>query len=263
MNMQTLLRWMTMAALLVSLPMLSGCNDDDDDNGTGSNDLTGIWQRTEAGVEQETIQINADNTFTAVVADYEDELCFEFDGSYDAGADSITVEYTQFGQTFTDEMSYELTNNSIIFTDEDGSDTYTRVNTLPTCESYGFGGGGGDFWTGNLSATVDGSPVTFSFTTGGSTEGAFSFGGLSGNASLFFVLGGSGAGSYTLGSEHLATYMPDSSNPMVSYFSTSGTLTLTAGSETHIEGTFSFTGTNMATMQTISVTDGVVNITAP
>jgi hypothetical protein len=252
--------------LLVTSLLLAGCESDSDDDNGGGSAPTGVWQYTEmqgsTTVSQQTLQINSNGTWVNVMADYVDEECMSFNGSWTADEDSI--HSTMGSQTWV--MAYAHSGNTLTIIDPQGGPTaYTRINAMVSCDDYDFGGTG-DLWSGTLSATVGGTAMTFStFIYGGSDSGILAFWGNGGTRQLQFNVMGDQPGTYPLGTSNMAIYVPDTATPTVLFTTVmalaEGTLTLSTVTATHIAGTFSFTAMNVGTMQTVQVTNGVVDIT--
>jgi len=253
-----------LAALLVAGLGVVGCSDDDDGGGSQTSSLVGIWQHTVTGDWQGTMQLAANGDLDAVVADYEVEECDEFGGGWSADADSLTT--TIAGNVST--VAWSRSGSTLTITDpEDGSTTvYASVAALPSCDDYGWGSAG--LWNGTLTATVDGSAVNFGTFLYAEVEGGLTaFGGHDGGQrQVQLTILGAAPGSYALGGGNMGVFVPDTNNPTVVMTTITGiapgTVELTTVSATRIVGSFSFTAINSSTLETVTVTDGVVDITA-
>lgn len=261
----TFLRWL-FAGLLVAGIGFIGCDDDNDSASGGDLDsVVGVWQRTQANVEQETIQIAADGTWEMVFADYVAEACFTGSGTYAVEDDSLVIVDT--GDTTR--VAWSRSGSSLTVADpEDASITvYASVASLPTCESYGFGGGNPGLWSGTMTASVDGAAMNFGeYIYGAVDNGMVVFGGNGGTRQIQFAILGQAAGNYDLGSGSMGIYVPDTNNPTTMLTTVAGLASGTANfstlSSTRIVGTFSFSAINASTMETVSITNGVVDISA-
>ena len=263
MKQQKFFAWMLACLLLFGTAAFLGCEDDDDDDETG---LAGIWRHTIQGVEEETAYLHNDGTYDVVWADMIDEYCESIDGTWESTADSLFT--TGSGESETDRMAYELNGNSLSITDDGGTRIYTRISDMVSCDDYDFGGTV-TTWTGTLTADVDGVTTEFAvYPYGEISSGVAGFGANNGSQALQFTILGDTPGSYTLGTTTMGIYVPDNTNP-TNVFTTvtgiaTGTIDFTALSATHIEGTFSFEAVNVQVtpMETVSITNGVVDLVA-
>ena len=253
--------------LALAAALLTGCDESDSDNG-GGNSLAGIWRHTQiqAGdtLYQETTQISANGVWTTIWADFEDELCDNFQGTWSADEDSLTTT----SDDGTRRSVYNLSGDVLSVTDpSDGQvRVYARRSTMASCDDYDFSSP--DVWSGTISAQLDGAAVSFGNDIyGGVDPGLLTFGGNAGLRQLQITALAGQPGTYALGSGTMAVYVPDIHHPTDMFTTVAtiaeGTLILTAVSANHVQGTFSFNAINLATQQTMSVTDGVVDITHP
>lgn len=238
----------------------AGCESDEDSE--DSSGVAGIWRHTEvvggSTVLQETVELAAGGVLNLVSADFVEQDCFSAEGTWSMSGDTITT--VVMGQSYTSVIS--MASGNMVVTEQDGTATaYSRINTMPTCDDYGFGGS--DAWEGTLSATVDGTAIDFSTNLYVETEeNLMGLGGFNGSQNLAFVIDGTTAGAYTE-LNAAATYMPNISVTTDAYISQSMTLSLGTVTSNHIVGTFAFEAFNPFTMQGLSVTNGQINITHP
>jgi hypothetical protein len=244
--------------------LFTGCGDDDDSSGTS---LAGVWSYVDAGVSEESVNLIGGGNLSVTSVDYEMEECLEFSGDWEAGDDSLRVNYSFGGMNFSESMAYELNGSNMTLTWEDGtSDTYTKVSTHKTCDDFDFGSGMGDFWTGSFSASIDGSPVSLIAMAYGeiTTEGELVIFGTDGTTGInLYIMEENGTGTYSLFEDGMATYMPDMDNETDIRLSNGGELTITSISATHMAGTFNFTATDLMGGNAVSITNGSFDITAP
>jgi hypothetical protein len=242
--------------------LFTGCGDDDDSSGTS---LAGVWSYVDAGVSEESVNLIGGGNLSVTSVDYEMEECLEFSGDWEAGDDSLRVNYSFGGMNFSESMAYELNGSNMTLTWEDGtSDTYTKVSTHKTCDDFDFGSGMGDFWTGSFSASIDGSSTSMiSLAYGEIADGEVIIFGSDGTASISIILTENGTGTYTIPTNGMAVYAPDMEDYTTARYSNGGQITLTSLSETHMAGTFSFTATDAMGGNAVSITNGSFDITAP
>jgi len=259
-----------LAALALAGTLLGGCDETTDEGNTIDASLVGIWRRTEMQgsdtLLEETSQLTANGHLTAVRADFQQQHCLVLQGNVTTSEDSITTIITTVGNADTSTVAYNVDGNTLTITDGGNTLVFHKVQAMPTCDDYGFGGGGQ--WTGMLTATIDGTQRDFGdFLYGGIDQGVLAFGGNAGGRQLQLTVLSDVAGIYDLGTGNMGVYVPDTGNP-TNLFTTvmtlaTGSIDLSVVSSTHIMGTFSFTALNMSTQQTVQVTDGFVDITAP
>ncbi len=246
---------------------LNACfdDDDDDDNGGSGGSLSGVWQYTMAGVEEETAQLSANGEFLVVEADLVNQVCDQFESgmatwSNDADSIYVTIEFEFQGQTFTETTgtAYALNGNSMVLTDEDGSRTYNRISAMIDCDHYGFGSSSG----GAVSCTVDGTAMDFSdFVFATLDGGLIGITAVGGSTQLQLQVLGDSVGSYSFStSGNQATFIPDNTNPldlfMANFAMGSGTLTVDSISNGTVSGTFEFTAVRAADLATVTITGG-------
>lgn len=256
--------WMkhTLLALAVAVAAVGLTSCEEDDDSTTGDGIGGIWRSTtvENGntVLQETVNLGAGGICSVVNADFVLQECFGVDGTWSATDDSVTTII--MGVTTT--VAYSVSGDAVSITNEDGTiSNYSRVGSMPTCDDYGFGGT--DTWDGTFTANVGGTVVDFSTNLYVETEASvMGFGGFNGSKNLAFVLENTTAGTYNEDTA-AGTYMPNITVTTDAYISTSLTLNLSMVESNHIVGTFSFEDVNPFNFQTISVTDGQINITHP
>jgi hypothetical protein len=255
-----------LAALLLAGALLGGCDETSEDNSEGVNPaLVGIWQNTEISggdtLAQHTTQLFANGHMAQTIADYQDELCTGINGLWSATDDSLATSYSTPLGTEGDTLAFALSGNTLTVTLGNGTPVvYTKVLTLPDCEDYGFPPPAG--WTGTLSAVVDGTSIDFSAGTHAQFSGGeMGFGGSDSLHSIGVLIDSDQAGSYGVG-HAVGTYIPDLVNLDLFTSSTAIQVDLSVCTPTHVAGTFSFTGIN-ASMQTVTIASGVVDITHP
>ncbi len=245
--------------------LFTGCGDDDDSS-SSSTSLAGVWSYVDAGVSEESVNLVSGGSLSVTSVDYEMEECIEFSGDWEAGDDSLRVNYTISGINQSESMAYELNGNSMTLTWEDGtSDTYTKASSHKTCDDFDFGSGtGGGFWTGSFSASIDGSSTSMiTLAYGEIVDGEVIIFGSNGTSSINMILTENGTGSYEIPANAMAVYAPDMEDFATARYSNSGQITLSSLSETHMAGTFSFTATDAMGGNAVSITNGSFNITAP
>jgi hypothetical protein len=160
--------------------------------------------------------------------------------------------------------AWSRSGNTLSFTDEEGTDVFSSVASLPSCDDYGFGGGAG-LWSGTLTANVDGVATNFStFLYAAMESGILGFGGNSGTQAIQFSLLSDEPGAYDLGGGNMGIYIPDTTDPTNMLTTVmgvaTGTLNLTTLSATQIVGSFEFDAINLSTMESVSITGGVINM---
>ncbi|MCB9473145.1 MAG: hypothetical protein H6678_04970 [Candidatus Delongbacteria bacterium] len=254
--------WKLFAALGLSALLgfgLISCEDDSSDsNNTGADAVVGIWQHTEAGVDEETIQMTSTGAITWVLADLAAETCISFEGTWSADADSITTT----GTVGTSSVAYTVSGNTLTIVDEDGEDfSYTRISTMIDCDHYNFGS-----TTGTMTATIDGTVYTLnSFTTAMRADGAMGIVAGDFTRQIQFNLLGDTAGTYSLGTAgNSATYIPNIATPLDLFMATfgmgSGSVEITSVANDTITGTFSFTGVPLSGTGSHTITNGSFSI---
>ncbi|MCB9473383.1 MAG: hypothetical protein H6678_06195 [Candidatus Delongbacteria bacterium] len=234
----------------------------------------GIWQYTEAGVEQETLEFLANGTVHEVYADYLDRSCDSENGSWTLDGDTLVVTLG----AETDRLAWSLEGSTLSVWNAEVSPAvvFQAVGSMPSCEDYDFGSSTG--WTGTLSATVDGTPMEFGShvwleTIMGGDAWVI---GDAGDHQLQFYIANASPGTYSAnfaGDQGMGRYVPDTSVPGYDYSNpvgeyntnfpgASGSIVITQASATQLTGSFSFVVTN-ATGDAITISNGVVNIQMP
>lgn len=255
-----------MAALGLFGVLSTGC--DETATGAGGNDaLLGIWRHTEiqAGdtTHEETSQLLANGHINTTWADFVHESCADLDGSWSASEDSVTWVMITPVDTTTYVTAYVVDGNTLTITDSTTGeqDVYTKIQAMVDCDHYGWDNL--DTWTGSFSATVDGVPTNFSTSIYVENNGGtLGFGGYSGVANMAFVLQSATAGPYTEATCN-GTFMPDMNNITDFYLSTDLNLDLITSETDHIVCVFSFEATNPLSLETVTVTNGQIDITFP
>jgi hypothetical protein len=255
---------------LLSLNFSSCDSSDDDEN--NNNGLAGVWQNTVSGVSQTTINLDNDNTFEAVEADYlleecEDQLFVSDITRWWNDDDSLYISTNFANQSDTMSIAYILDGNNLIITDdEDGSDEiFTRINDMIDCDHYDWESGSGVGF-GTMTADVNGTQTDFSSIVLLTTDSGI-FGILGNNTvgQITFSLTSLNAGTYSFGSAgNLASYIPNINDDTTIYMATSGigsgTLEISSYANNTAVGTFEFTGMNFSDQTTVSITNGQFNI---
>ena len=256
-----------LSAVLMAGLVCAGCFGDDNGDG-GGNGLVGIWQFQEmdgADVEYEfTVNLKTNGTFSWIAADFENEICETEEGTWTATETEIMS--TVGGDA--DTVGYVVDENVLVIGSDGDTEEYQRVTTMPTCDDYGFEGGGpvsppGD-WSGTISASIDGTPTDFSTFVAGVVDQGVGIIGNNGTSQIQINILGDTPGSYTLSTGNQGIYIPDVSNPIDLYLTivgiAVGTADFTTITDTQIVGTFQFTGTDAMAQNTVNVTNGVINI---
>jgi hypothetical protein len=232
----------------------------------------GIWQRTQSGIEQETIELLASGTAHWIHASYELQLCQSASGSWSQVGDSLRMNLE--GEISTVAWSRMGTALAIWDTENPTPVLYGSVASLPSCADYGFGGSDTG-WTGTLTAIIDGTPVDFGQELWLETimgDDAWVIGN-AGDRQIQFYVASAEPGTYPANpssNEGMGRYVPDTSVPGYDYnnpvgeYNTNfpgagGVISVSAASPTSLSGTFSFAVKNEAG-DTITITNGVVDI---
>jgi len=91
-------KWMAMVLMLCLLVPLGSCGDDDDDNGDGTPDLTGVWTHIGDGMRQTFVVTENTIKVTIETNVFEDWLTYRLvEGNYTTDADNMQITITRIG----------------------------------------------------------------------------------------------------------------------------------------------------------------------
>jgi hypothetical protein len=98
----------------------------------------GIWQYTEAGVQQQTFELRADGSLDWITASYEAEFCMAQSGTWSEVGDSLRI--TLDGSTGSAAWAQVGTGLAIWSAENPDPMIFEAAAGLPDCADYGFGG---------------------------------------------------------------------------------------------------------------------------
>lgn len=145
------------AAGLAAALCLGACGSTEPDPTPAA--LDRVWQATQEGVEEVTIELDADGSARVVDADYTDRSCASSSGVWTSDGSRVVLRLTPPGgapESDVRSFDYEVSEDSLVLTGGGASTTYVPTGDVPSCVSYGFGS-----WQGTLSAEVDGVAETY------------------------------------------------------------------------------------------------------
>lgn len=115
-------------ALLMAIPSITSCKDDDKDEPGGS--IVGTWKYTDDG-GYEIFTFNSDGTYKVFQGDYgapgdSDDYYDEEYGKYSISGNTITFIEEYNGKVYNDSFPFSIYGDKLIFYDEDIEFIYYR-----------------------------------------------------------------------------------------------------------------------------------------